>query len=164
MMLAGLAEARRYPLLPLPWSNQMNRSMLGTYCTIWSQQKPTSSFGKIVVGFNCVKVVPPSVEKAAVQFAVTKITPPPLAPLGSAGLSPVAMLEVRPNALFARNTMGTGALGARTCPKEAICTLVLSAVGVPGTNGAVGTGGAAGLTCSSKLGGTGGNGGPAEGW
>src|ERR1017187_6152018 len=81
MICAGLAVAIR---MPLPCSNQIKRSMLGTYWTIWSQQNPTASAGKIVVGSNFVNVLPPSVEYAANQFEVTNTTPPPLAPLGSA--------------------------------------------------------------------------------
>ena len=37
-----------------------------------------------MVGLIEVNETPPLMEKAAVQFAVTKTTPPPLAPLGSA--------------------------------------------------------------------------------
>src|SRR5271157_5557519 len=33
----------------------MKRSMLGTYCTIWSQQNPTASLGKTLVGSNALK-------------------------------------------------------------------------------------------------------------
>src|SRR5262249_40809644 len=135
----------------------MKRLILGTYCTIWSQQNPTASFGKIVVGSNCVKFVPPSVEKAANELAETKITSPPLAPLGSAMVFPLM-----PKPLFAKNTMGGRPPSGACLGLElgTIWTPVLVAVGVPGTNGAVGTGGASELTSLSKLGGLGGNGAP----
>src|SRR5580704_8780212 len=65
--LSGLAAAMRSRFLPLePVLNcisQMNRSMLGTYCTIWSQQNPPSAvLSKTVVGSSVVKVPPASNE------------------------------------------------------------------------------------------------------
>src|SRR5438128_2257509 len=122
--------------------------MLGTYCTIWSQQNPISSLGKIVVGFLCLNVLPPSVEYAAVQFAVTKTTPPPVAPLGSTAplllAWPFAPPEMSPNPLLTLNTTAGGS------PNGAGCTCVFVGVGVPGTTGAVGTGGPPGLTSGPK--------------
>src|SRR5580704_7753396 len=60
--------------------------MLFTYCTIWSQQKPTASLGKTVVGSICgLKLDPKFVEYATVQLAETNTKPSALAPpLGSA--------------------------------------------------------------------------------
>src|SRR5260370_42020624 len=65
--LSGLAAAIRSRFLPLePVLNcisQMKRSMLGIYCTIWSQQKPPSAvLSNTVVGSRVVKVLPPSKE------------------------------------------------------------------------------------------------------
>jgi len=63
---------------------------------------------------------------------VTKTTPPPLAPLGSE-----MVLLLIPNPLLAIKTIAGGS------PKGAGNTPVLVGVGVPGTKGAVGTGGPA---------------------
>src|SRR5512143_1510614 len=126
MMSAGLAMARRYPL---PWRSQIKRSMLGTYWTIWSQQYPTASLGKIVVGSKCVKEAP-SVEYAAVQLAVEKMTPPPVTPpLGSAHTASGSPLqpwpaEVIPMSLFTSKTIAGGS------PMGAFVTLVPPGGGV----------------------------------
>src|SRR5215467_2614966 len=114
---------------PLPCSSQMKRSMLGAYCTIWSQQKPTASGGKMAVGFNCVNAVPPLVENAASQFAEAKITPPPLAlPLGSAILPPPTLRL----SLLTKLMAGGSPIGAFSVP-------VLVGVRFPGTIGPRGT-------------------------
>jgi hypothetical protein len=62
----------------------------------WSQQNPTASLGNIVVGSRILKVLPPSVEKPILQFADTKITPLPLAPLGSAHTAAESPLQLSP--------------------------------------------------------------------
>jgi hypothetical protein len=143
----------------------MKRSMLGTYCTIWSQQNPTASLGKIVVGSNVVKLLPLFVEYAASQFAVTKMTPLPVAaPLGSAqeeGWVPGKQLmpaDVSPSPWFtSKVTGGSGAdwpVGALTPGADGAWDAnVPDAVGVPETNGPVGTGGPGSLTSFVMLGG-----------
>src|SRR5690242_10442842 len=108
----------------------MKRSMLGTYWTIWSQQYPMTSAGKIVVGSNCVKTLPPSVANAANQFEVTKTTPSPVAPpLGS----PTELPSVMPMPLLTSKTIAGGS------PMGAFCVPVDDCVRSPGTNGPVGT-------------------------
>src|SRR5215469_7292727 len=147
MMSAGLATASRSPL---PCSNQMKRSMLGAYCTTWSQQKPTASlFGKMVVGSSWWNVLPPSVEYAANQFEETKTTPPPLAPLGSA-----VPLWPMPQSLLRRKLIAGGS------PMGAFWGAVTLLVGVTGTNVPVGTVQPGGLTSPSKAGAWCGNGAP----
>src|SRR5207244_1541550 len=96
----------------------------------------TASLGKTVVGSNCVKVVPPSVEYAADQLAETSTTLPLLAPLGSAIVEPLI-----PVPLLATNTTSPAlAFPAFLFPAfPAIALiLVLVCVGVPGIKGPVG--------------------------
>ena len=65
----------------------MNRSMLGAYWTIWSQQKPPSAvLSKIVVGSNDLNVLPASVEYDTYRLAVAMTTLPLSAPLMSAAV------------------------------------------------------------------------------
>ena len=129
--------------------------MEGAYWTIWSQQNPTASLGNIVVGSRILKVLPPSVEKATLQLAETKITPLPLAPLGSAQAAAESPLHpspapVIPTELFLSNLIAGGSpIGARWVS-------VPVGVGAPGTSGFVGTGGAPELTSLSIRGGRGG--------
>jgi hypothetical protein len=91
----------------------MKRSIEGAYWTTWSQQNPTASFGKIVVGSRILNVLPPSVENATRQLAETKITPLPLAPLGSAHIAAESPLHpcpapVMPTGLFVWNLTAGG--------------------------------------------------------
>jgi hypothetical protein len=111
-----------------------------------------ASFGNIVVGSRILKVLPPSVEKATLQFADMKITPLPLAPLGSAHAAAESPLHpspapVIPTGLFVSNLMAGGSrVGARWGS-------VPVGVGAPGTKGFVGTGGAPEFTSLSIIGG-----------
>jgi hypothetical protein len=64
-----------------------------------------------------LKVLPPSVEKATLQLAETKITPLPLAPLGSAHAAAGSPLHpspapVIPTELLVSNLMAGGACAA----------------------------------------------------
>src|SRR5712692_6306133 len=137
--------ARRYPV---PCRSQMKRSIEGAYWMIWSQQNPTASLGNIVVGSSTLKVLPPSVEYATFQFAEMKITPPLLAPLGSAHPAEESPLQPSPAPL-----MPTGLLALKVMaggsPTRAGFGSVLVGVGVPGTNAVFGTGGAARFTSLS---------------
>jgi hypothetical protein len=99
-----------------------------------------------------LKVLPPSVEKATLQFADMKITPFPLAPLGSAHAAAESPLHpspapVIPTGLFVSNLMAGGS------PVGARWGSVPVGVGAPGTRGFVGTGGAPEFTSSSISGG-----------
>src|SRR5215831_7232755 len=129
----------------------MKRSIEGAYWMIWSQQNPTASLGNIVVGSRILKVLPPSVEKATLQLAETKITPLPLAPLGSAHAAAASPLHpspapLIPTELFLSNLIAGGS------PMGAGMASVPVGVRAPGTAGFVGTGGAPSLTSLSMRG------------
>ena len=89
------------------------------------------------------------------QFAETRITPPPLAPLGSAQAADESPLQpwpapVMPTGLLALNVIAGGS------PTGAGMGSVPLGVGVPGTNCVFGTTGAAWFTSLSMRGGWGG--------
>src|SRR5205085_8399245 len=95
----------------------MNRSMLGTYWTIWSQQKPVLVCGKIVVGSRRVKLAPPFVEWAAIEFTVTNTTFPAAAPLGS-----LTSAAGWPSFAFVRKLIPACALRAPCCVRSPCAT------------------------------------------
>ena len=113
-----------------------------------------------MVGSNCVKVAPPSVEKATTQLAEMKITPPPLAPLGSEQTAAVSPLQptpadVIPSALLMLNVIAPAGLvsAALVLASGGDAKKVLLAVGIPATKFPVGIGGDALLTSVSIFGG-----------
>src|SRR5579859_3636094 len=130
----------------------MKRSMEGAYWMIWSQQNPIGVLGKIVVGSRTLKVAPPSFEKATFQLAETKITPLPLAPLGSAQAAAASPLHPIPAPLNPTGLLASKAIAGGS-PFGAGLGTVPVGVGVPGTRGLVGTGGALELTSLSMRGG-----------
>src|SRR5580704_11049933 len=136
--------------------------MLFTYCTIWSQQKPTASLGKMVVGSICgLKLDPKFVEYATVQLAETNTKPSALAPpLGSAVwlAVPVVPPETRPKGMSRLNpTLARGSIFnslvsgfSKVELKKLLPPSAVPPLGVTGENGPVGMGGADEFASSGK--------------
>src|SRR5215472_11137932 len=93
-------------------------SRLGSYRTVWSQQKPPSAGGKVVKGLRKVQVPPPLLEKAAYQFPVMNRTRPDIPVLGSLTVALKSEGITGLGVLAWKNRKSLGANGL--CPRPAI--------------------------------------------